>query len=91
MTEIPEEHRRKALFAALYHHEGIDGRYGGEHEGAPVIVEFDPTLGDQAMSDARVYVKTVAGALGYSFSSRGPFEVKLRPDIEHALATVRSL
>lgn len=94
MPEIPEEHRRRALFAALYHHDGIESRgiRGGEpRRGSTVTVDFDPTLDDQAMSDARVYVKAVAGALGYSFSSRGQFEAELRPDTEHALATLRSL
>jgi hypothetical protein len=94
---IPEEHRRRALFAALYHHDAVAGRHGGDGDGAPITVGIRPEghsvyEGDGGVSydGTREYVKTVATALGYSFTTKGPFDVVLKPDRGHAMATIRS-
>lgn len=87
---IPEKYRRQALYAAMYHHDGIASAGGAERDGEPVTVEIRPPNHPQAPDgdpdDTREYIKRMAGALGYSFASRGPYQVRLCPDAQHALA-----
>lgn len=82
---IPEMYRRKALYAALYHHDGVSSYAGGEMNGDPIRAELDP----REDTDPTPYVKRVAGALGFAMSAEGQFMLKLTPDTEHALAGLR--
>lgn len=81
MTDIPEDLRRKALYSALYHHDGVMGRDGGERDGDPIRVEFYPEGHPDHVEGARQYVKRMANALGFDYASEGQFRVKLQPDV----------
>lgn len=75
MATIPEEKRRKALFGALYHHDGIASR---GLEGSSVTIELDPR---HDIEDTREYIKTIATGLDYRMASEGAMRVVLSPGI----------
>lgn len=98
MTRIPETHRRKALYSALYQHDGVETYAGGSTDGDTITVIFrgethpvyDEPGKPVGADSTREYVKRMATALGFAYSSKGRFEADLRPDEEHALASIRS-
>lgn len=93
---IPEEYRREALYSALYNHDGVASYAGGATDGDSITVELKPGMhpdlqepGSPSHENTREYVKRISGALGFGFSSKGRFQVELRPDVDHALAGLR--
>lgn len=97
MTTIPERFRRRALHRFLYRCDGVKSYAGGMTEGDPVIVEYGPLDGehrpptDEEISTTARDVKLIAGALGFSYASEGRFQVRLKPDAQHAMGTLRGL
>lgn len=94
---IPESYRRKALYAALHHHDRVKSA-GAATDDGPVTVEIRAGLGRipefrrddvPGPDETRRYIKRVAGALGFAYSGQGEFQIKLTPDTEHALAGLR--
>lgn len=94
---IPESYRRKALYAALHHHDRVKSA-GTVTDDGPVTVEIRAGLGRipearrhrvPGPDETRQYIKRVAGALGFAYTATGEFRAKLTPDTEHALAGLR--
>lgn len=72
---IDADDREKALFAATHHHDTIEDRYS---EGRNIVVNIG-AVEKREITKTREYIKTVAHALGYTFSGEGPTRVVLKP------------